>query len=94
MTGIQKSFLLFLFSKLQLAAGKGKKGSKIKNFGIFEISSSKTFRKCVIQVENGILRNSLIKTGHPREHASGVQNIFYLKSYRILDHWPWNPLAR
>ena len=30
--------------------GKGKI-SKIKNFGIFEISSSKTFRECAIQTK-------------------------------------------
>ena len=39
--------------------------SEIENFGIFEITSSKTFRNCAIQVKSFILRNSLYKTGHP-----------------------------
>ena len=39
--------------------------SEIENFGIFEITSSKTFRNCAIQVKNFILRNSLYKTEHP-----------------------------
>ena len=43
-----------------------KKLSKIRNFGTFGISSSENFRKCVIQVENVILKNSLNKTGHPK----------------------------
>ena len=39
--------------------------TKIENFGSFEISSSKIFRKCIVQVEKFILWNLLYKTGHP-----------------------------
>ena len=42
----------------------------MKNFGIFEISSSKIFRKCLVQIENVILWNLLYKTGHPTLRSS------------------------
>ena len=39
---------------------------KIKNFGIFVISSSKILWKCIVPLKKSILRNLLNKMNHPK----------------------------
>ena len=41
----------------------------MKNFCIFEISSSKIWIKCIVPVKNVILWNSLNKMNHPKKHG-------------------------
>ena len=55
--------------------GPKEKMSKIKKFGIFGISTSKIFRKCLVQAEILILQNLLNTMRHPTLAPESYQKI-------------------